>query len=67
MQKLRSREVDVSTNHPGPTHFMTVQLLGLGFWMFRVFAFMLMLKRPFGLFCNQLGTNEHSRHISSQR
>ena len=67
MQKLRSREVDVSTNHLGPTHFMIVQLLGLGFWMFRVFSFMLMLKRPFGLFCNQLGTNEHSRHISSQR
>ena len=47
MQKLRSREVDVSTNHLGPTHFMTVQILGLCFWMFMVFEFMLMLKKAF--------------------
>jgi hypothetical protein len=32
----------------GPTNLLAFHLLGLGFWMFRVFSFMLYVKKAFG-------------------
>jgi hypothetical protein len=48
MQKLRPREVDVSTTPSRPTNLLAFHLSGLGFWMFRVFSFMLYVKKAFG-------------------
>jgi hypothetical protein len=38
MKTLCHWEVDVSTNHLGPTILLALRLLGLGFWIFRVFG-----------------------------
>jgi hypothetical protein len=49
MQKLRPREVDVSTTPIGAHKpFGVSSPLGLGFWMFRVFSFMFYVKKAFG-------------------
>jgi hypothetical protein len=48
MQKLRPQEVDVSTTPIGAHKPFGVSSLGLGFWMFRVFSFMLYVKKAFG-------------------
>jgi hypothetical protein len=32
----------------GPTNLLVFHLLGLGFWMFRVFSFMFYVKKAFG-------------------
>jgi hypothetical protein len=40
MQKLRPEEVEVPTYPSGPTQLLVFHLLGLGFWMSRVLAFM---------------------------
>jgi hypothetical protein len=44
----------------GPKNLLAFHLLGLGFWMFRVFSLMLYVKIPFWPLCNQLLVNEHS-------
>jgi hypothetical protein len=63
MQKLRPREVDVSTTPIGahkPFGFSSSRV--------RVLDFTFMLKRPLEPHCNNhLLANASSRHISSQR
>jgi hypothetical protein len=62
MQKLRPREVDVSTTPIGPANLLDFHLPGLGFWI------LLMLKMPLEPHCNNhLLLKESSHHISSQR
>jgi hypothetical protein len=48
MQKLQPREVEVPTYPLGPTYHSTFHLLGLGFWMYRVFEFMSNVKNAYG-------------------
>jgi hypothetical protein len=56
--------------HPttlGPTNLLEFHILGLGFWMFRVFLLMFYDKTIFWPLCNQIIVNEHSQHISLLR
>jgi hypothetical protein len=63
--KIWPREVDVSTTPIGPTNLLAFHISGLGFWMFRVFLFIIYVKNdPLEPHCNQLLANERSRHIS---
>jgi hypothetical protein len=48
MQKLCPREVDISTTPIGAHKPFGISSSGLGFWMFRVFSFMLYVKKAFG-------------------
>jgi hypothetical protein len=48
MQKLCPREVDVSTTPIGAHKPFGVSSSGLGFWMFRVFSFMIYVKKALG-------------------
>jgi hypothetical protein len=67
MQKLRPREVDVLA-YPNGAHMTfgssspRVRIL-----MFRVLAFMFIVKMISKPHCNHLLVKEHNRHISSQR
>jgi len=45
--KLRPWEIDIPI-YPDGADILAFHLLGLGFWMFRVFSFMLYVKRAFG-------------------
>ena len=49
MTKLRSREVGYPTNPHGAHKLLVLNLLGLGFWLFRVFSYCSIIKRPLGL------------------
>jgi hypothetical protein len=65
MPKLRPREMDVPI-YPNGAHIQVFHLLGLGFWMFRVFHCFSVIYRPSSLIVT--GSSEASScHISSQR
>jgi len=51
----------------GPTLILALHLLGLGFWMSRVFDIPIYCKMPSEPHCNHLLVNERIHHISSQR
>jgi hypothetical protein len=65
MPKLRPREIDVPI-YPNGAHILAFHLLGLGFWMFRVFHCFSIIYRPSSLIVTQ-SSEASSRHISSQR
>jgi hypothetical protein len=48
MPKLRPREIDVPI-YPNGAHILAFHLLGLGFWMFRVFHCFSIIYRPSSL------------------
>jgi hypothetical protein len=48
MQKLCPREVDVSTTPIRAHKPFGISSSGLGFWMFRVFSFIIYVKKAFG-------------------
>jgi hypothetical protein len=65
MPKLRPREIDVPI-YPNGAHILAFHLLGLGFCMFMVFHYFLVIYRPLSLIVT--GSSEASScHISSQR
>ena len=53
MTKLRPREVGCPTNPNGAHKLLVFHLLGLGFWMFRVFHCFSIIKRPLSLIVTQ--------------
>jgi hypothetical protein len=65
MPKLRPREIDVPI-YPNGAHILAFHLLGLGFWMFRVFHCFSIIYRPSSLIVTQ-SSEASSHHISSQR
>jgi hypothetical protein len=48
MQKFTPGKLMYQLPPSGPTNLLVFHLLGLGFWMFRVFSFMLYVKKAFG-------------------
>jgi len=52
MPKIRPQEVDVPIYPNGPT-VLALHLLGLGFWMFRVFHCFSIINRPLSLIVTQ--------------
>ena len=67
MQNLRPQEVDVLT-YPNRAHMnFDASSPRLGFWMYRVFGFMFIVKITLEPHCTHLLANERIHHISSQR
>ena len=54
MTKLRPREVGYPTNRNGAHKLLVLHLLGLGFWLFKVFSYCSIIKRPLSLIVTQL-------------
>ena len=52
MPKLQPWEIDVPI-YPDGVHIMAFHLLGLGFWMFRVLHYFLIISRPSSLILTQ--------------
>jgi hypothetical protein len=63
--KLPPREIDVPI-YCDRAHILAFHLLGLGFWMFRVFHCLSIIYRPSSLIVTQI-SEACSRHISSHR
>jgi hypothetical protein len=65
MPKLGPREIDVPI-YPDGAHILAFHLLGLDFWMFRVFHCFSIIYRPSSLIVTQ-SSYANIYHMSSQR
>jgi hypothetical protein len=65
MPKLRPQEIDVPI-YPNGAHILAFHLLGLGFWMFRVFHCFFVIYRPSSLIVIR-SLDASSCQISSHR
>jgi hypothetical protein len=65
MPKLRPREIDVPI-YPNGAHILAFHLLGLGFWMFRVFHCFSIIYRPSSLIVTQSSEASSRPHLFSE-